>query len=99
MSTTVSPLAHAVYAKSIGRARKLGALTGYVHGTSSIKEPQVQGGLRLQENIIRWVTESALILARQDQMPDCVTAHQIDRILLQCYVTGGEAGFVIVWAC
>lgn len=41
-----------VYAKSLARARKLGALTGYVHGTSSIKDPQVQGGLRLQEDII-----------------------------------------------
>ncbi|CAL8470101.1 g9643 [Coccomyxa elongata] len=41
-----------MYAKSLARARKLGALTGYVHGTSSIKDPQVQGGLRLQENII-----------------------------------------------
>lgn len=47
-----SSRAHAVYAKSLARARKLGALTGCVHGTSSIKDPQVQGGLRLQENII-----------------------------------------------
>ncbi|KAI3434914.1 hypothetical protein D9Q98_002968 [Chlorella vulgaris] len=40
------------FASSITQARRLGGLTGFVHGTSAISDSTVQGGLRLFEHII-----------------------------------------------
>jgi hypothetical protein len=42
----------AEYAKTLGRLRKVGALSGYVSGTSQISDPAVQGSLRMFEAII-----------------------------------------------
>ena len=45
----------AAYFKSIRNARRMGALTGFAHGTAAAKDPHAQGTLRLQENIIEYV--------------------------------------------
>ena len=51
----------AAYCKSIRNARRMGALTGFAHGTSAAKDPHAQGTLRLQEDIIECVTFSMLL--------------------------------------
>ena len=40
------------YAKSLSRARKLGGLTGFVHGTGKAGDAAAQGSLRMYEQII-----------------------------------------------
>ena len=41
----------AVYAKSLKAARMEGAMRGFVGGTSKIRDPGMQGNLRLYEDI------------------------------------------------
>ena len=48
----------AAYHKSLRNARRMGALTGFAHGTAAAKDPMAQGTLRLQENIIEWASPS-----------------------------------------
>lgn len=40
------------FASNVRRARRLGSLTGFVHGTSKVSDSSVQGSLRTFENII-----------------------------------------------
>lgn len=42
----------AAFGTSLKRARQLGGLTGFVHGTPAINDGQAQGTLRLFEQII-----------------------------------------------
>lgn len=46
------PTSHAAYASSLKQARRLGGLSGFVHGSSNGKDPTAQGTLRLYEAII-----------------------------------------------
>lgn len=40
------------FASSLTQARRLGSITGFVHGTSGVNDPAAQGTLRLFETII-----------------------------------------------
>ena len=51
-------MCRAAYFKSIRNARRMGALTGFAHGTAAAKDPHAQGTLRLQEGIIEYVNSS-----------------------------------------
>lgn len=45
------------FASNIKQARRLGSLTGFVHGTSGISDSSAQGSMRVFENIIEAMTE------------------------------------------
>lgn len=46
------PLAPAAFARGMAQARRLGSLTGFVHGTRAISDPAAKGTLRLFETIV-----------------------------------------------
>ncbi|GAB4815492.1 hypothetical protein N2152v2_002538 [Parachlorella kessleri] len=45
------------YAQGLKRARQLGGLTGWVHGSGKASDPAAQGSLRMYETIISAMTE------------------------------------------
>ncbi len=47
------PPAAAAFASHMTQARRLGALSGFVHGTGAIKDGSVQGTMRQFEAIIK----------------------------------------------
>lgn len=60
------------YAKSLKTARQIGAVTGFVGGTSRIQDPLAQGNLRLYEDIVGAMT----VEEKADLSEFTVTARQ-----------------------
>lgn len=54
--THAAPPLPAAFANSLKQARRLGGLTGFVHGTGAIKDGAAQGTLRLFEQVIDAMT-------------------------------------------
>lgn len=50
--TTCFSVFYAAFASSLKHARRLGGITGFVHGTGSISDPTAQGTMRLFESVI-----------------------------------------------
>ena len=48
------PPTPAAFASTITNARRMGGLTGFMHGTAAVKDSSAQGAMRMFEQIIGW---------------------------------------------